>query len=41
MAEHARLTVVTDVPVYFAHPHTPWERPTIENTNRLVREYLP
>ena len=41
MARHALLSVATDLPVYFAHPHSPWERPSNENTNRLVREYLP
>lgn len=41
MAGHAALTLAADLPVFFAHPRSPWERPTNENTNRLVREYLP
>lgn len=41
MAGHAALTLATDLPVFFAHPRSPWERPTNENTNGLVREYLP
>lgn len=41
MARHAQLTVATDLPVYFDHPHSPWERPSNENTNGLIREYLP
>ena len=41
MARHAELTVATDMPVYFAHPRSPWERPSNENTNGLIREYLP
>lgn len=41
MAQHAALTLATDIPVYFAHAHSPWERGTNENTNRIVREYFP
>jgi IS30 family transposase len=41
MAQHAALTLATDIPVYFAHAHSPWGRGTNENTNRLVREYFP
>ena len=41
MARHAALTLDADLPVYFAHAHSPWERGTNENTNGLIREYLP
>ena len=41
MAHHQRLTHDTGVDVFFAHPHSPWERGTNENTNRLIRRYLP
>ena len=41
MARHQRLTRDTGVEVFFAHPHSPWERGTNENTNRLIRRYLP
>jgi len=40
MAGHARITA-TGLPVYFAHPHSPWERASNENLNRIVREYFP
>lgn len=41
MAEHKRLTQTTQMPVYFAHPASPWERGTNENTNGLLRQYFP
>jgi IS30 family transposase len=41
MAAHAAFTLATNVRVYFAHPHAPWERGTNENTNRWLREYFP
>jgi IS30 family transposase len=41
MAAHKKFTVATDVSVYFCDPKSPWQRGTIENTNRLLRQYLP
>jgi IS30 family transposase len=41
MAAHKQFTVATDVAVYFCDPQSPWQRATSENTNRLLRQYLP
>jgi transposase, IS30 family len=41
MAAHKQLTVATRVKVYFCDPHSPWQRGTNENTNRLLRQYFP
>ena len=40
-ADHKTIASCLNAPVYFAHPHSPWERGTNENTNRLLRQYFP
>jgi IS30 family transposase len=41
MANHRSISVVTGTPIYFCDRHLPWQRGSNENTNGLLRQYMP
>jgi IS30 family transposase len=41
MSNHRSITIATGVPIYFCDPRSPWQRRSNENTNGLLRQYMP
>jgi transposase, IS30 family len=41
MRNHKQISLAADLPIYFCDPHSPWQRGSNENTNGLLRQYLP
>jgi len=41
MSNHVQIAAATDLDIYFCDPHSPWQRPSNENTNGLLRQYFP
>ncbi len=41
MALHRQIAVAADCEIFFCDPHSPWQRPSNENTNGLLRQYFP